>query len=171
MQIDLPLLLHDMPNDAELRDKFGKGFALKIAKRCARNIWLRTRLAESQNWCCAWCHRRCVEYKGKPNSITIEHVAPRSKGGADEWENMVMACDSCNKKRGTHSVEYFLKNREFHSPESKKKRREKKKFKGYMKRLEKMFERGADLDEWLGTIHTHKEYMPKLVARKEELMA
>lgn len=171
MEIKLPLLIHVEPTKEWLRSLGYEGHALKIAAKCARNIWLRTRLAEAQNWHCAWCGRICTEHKGKSNSITIEHVTPRSKGGPDEWENMVMACHACNNNRGTHSVEHFLASRQYHSPEGNKARREQKKFEGYMKRMDKMFDRGADLEEWLRSVRIRKDYMKQLIAKKEALLA
>lgn len=37
----------------------------------------------------------------KPGSeeLTIEHVIPRSKGGLTTWENCVLACVACNRKK------------------------------------------------------------------------
>lgn len=37
----------------------------------------------------------------KPGSeeLTIEHVVPRSKGGLTTWENCVLACVPCNRKK------------------------------------------------------------------------
>ena len=31
---------------------------------------------------------------------TIDHVVPRSKGGRTTWENVVIACPPCNRKKG-----------------------------------------------------------------------
>jgi 5-methylcytosine-specific restriction endonuclease McrA len=36
---------------------------------------------------CAYCGR---------SATTIDHVIPRSRGGKDEWENLVACCLSCN---------------------------------------------------------------------------
>jgi 5-methylcytosine-specific restriction endonuclease McrA len=33
------------------------------------------------------------------DELTIDHVNPRSRGGASTWENCVLACVSCNKKK------------------------------------------------------------------------
>ncbi|CAL4860366.1 HNH endonuclease [Microbacterium sp. MM2322] len=41
---------------------------------------------------------RCA-YCGKSAS-TIDHVLPRSRGGADSWENLVAACLRCNNVKG-----------------------------------------------------------------------
>ncbi|MFB8386928.1 HNH endonuclease [Microbacterium sp. NPDC055910] len=41
---------------------------------------------------------RCA-YCGTPAS-TIDHVLPRSRGGADSWENLVACCLRCNNIKG-----------------------------------------------------------------------
>jgi 5-methylcytosine-specific restriction endonuclease McrA len=33
-------------------------------------------------------------------TLTLDHVIPRSRGGADTWENMVTACVYCNVRKG-----------------------------------------------------------------------
>lgn len=41
------------------------------------------------------CH-----YCGSQNKLSIEHLIPKVKGGADSAENMVWACKSCNSSKG-----------------------------------------------------------------------
>lgn len=36
---------------------------------------------------------------------TLDHVHPRSKGGKDCWENLVLSCQSCNNRKGSKSVQ------------------------------------------------------------------
>jgi 5-methylcytosine-specific restriction endonuclease McrA len=43
---------------------------------------------------CAYC--------GKA-AHTIDHVHPKSRGGADSWENLVAACLRCNNVKGDHT--------------------------------------------------------------------
>lgn len=43
---------------------------------------------------------RC-QYCGDRDSLTIDHVLPRSRGGKDAWENLVAACVPCNNKKGS----------------------------------------------------------------------
>ncbi|ABY22252.1 HNH endonuclease family protein [Renibacterium salmoninarum ATCC 33209] len=43
---------------------------------------------------CAYC--------GKSGS-TIDHIQPRSRGGADSWENLVACCLRCNNLKGDHT--------------------------------------------------------------------
>jgi 5-methylcytosine-specific restriction endonuclease McrA len=45
---------------------------------------------------------RCV-YCGAP-ATSLDHVVPRSRGGAHTWENVVSACRRCNHVKGDRSV-------------------------------------------------------------------
>ena len=42
-------------------------------------------------WKCAYCGKAAT---------TVDHVQPRSKGGADTWENLVACCLKCNNQKG-----------------------------------------------------------------------
>ena len=46
------------------------------------------------------------QYCGSTKKLTIDHVIPRSRGGKDTWENMVIACSSCNTKKGDQLLEH-----------------------------------------------------------------
>lgn len=59
------------------------------AKRARRN-----RLAEAQNWRCAYCGCGL-----EPGTATIEHVVALCLGGPHSEENMVAACEPCNHAR------------------------------------------------------------------------
>jgi 5-methylcytosine-specific restriction endonuclease McrA len=41
---------------------------------------------------------RCAYCGG--HAATIDHVLPRSRGGADSWENLVACCQRCNNVKG-----------------------------------------------------------------------
>lgn len=43
-------------------------------------------------------NQRCAYCQG--HATTIDHVIPRSRGGADSWENLVACCLSCNNMKG-----------------------------------------------------------------------
>ncbi|MBI4788176.1 MAG: HNH endonuclease [Chloroflexi bacterium] len=34
------------------------------------------------------------------NHLTIDHVIPRHRGGKHAWDNVVSACDPCNRRKG-----------------------------------------------------------------------
>ena len=40
------------------------------------------------------------QYCGSTRRLTIDHVIPRCRGGDDSWENLVVACSTCNTKKG-----------------------------------------------------------------------
>ncbi|MCL2722870.1 MAG: HNH endonuclease [Polyangiaceae bacterium] len=48
------------------------------------------------------------QYCGKQpplRDLNIDHVLPRSRGGADSWENLVTACRYCNLRKGWRTPE------------------------------------------------------------------
>jgi 5-methylcytosine-specific restriction endonuclease McrA len=44
---------------------------------------------------CQYCARRPSQ-----RDLNLDHVVPRSRGGVDTWENLVVSCRSCNLKKG-----------------------------------------------------------------------
>ena len=46
------------------------------------------------DWTCQYC--------GSGANLTVDHVIPRSKGGASTWENIVASCAPCNRRKGDH---------------------------------------------------------------------
>ena len=38
-----------------------------------------------------------------PEELTVDHVVPRSRGGVSSWENCVLACVECNKRKADRS--------------------------------------------------------------------
>ena len=57
-------------------------------------------LRERDNHRCAYTQRVL-----KPDECSTEHVVPRSKGGATEWKNVVLADKRINNMRGNRSLE------------------------------------------------------------------
>lgn len=43
---------------------------------------------------CAYCSKKL-----HLSNATLDHVIPRSRGGKDTWENLVLACKKCNMKK------------------------------------------------------------------------
>ena len=39
----------------------------------------------------------------KKGPLTIDHVIPKNRGGEDSWENLVVACQKCNRKKGNQT--------------------------------------------------------------------
>ena len=40
------------------------------------------------------------QYCGNRKDLTIDHIIPRSKGGKHSWNNVVIACVTCNSRKG-----------------------------------------------------------------------
>jgi len=57
-----------------------------------KNILLRDR-----NTC-----QYCAEVLSS-SDLTLDHVIPRSRGGASTWENLVACCHSCNRRKSNQS--------------------------------------------------------------------
>ncbi|MEM9511738.1 MAG: HNH endonuclease [Cyanobacteria bacterium J06642_2] len=49
--------------------------------------------------------RHACQYCGSGKALTLDHVLPRSKGGAHTWENLVIACALCNQEKGDRTPE------------------------------------------------------------------
>jgi 5-methylcytosine-specific restriction endonuclease McrA len=46
------------------------------------------------------------QYCGKRNThLTIDHILPKSRGGKDDWENLITSCDACNNSKGNRLPE------------------------------------------------------------------
>ncbi len=43
----------------------------------------------------------CGSTKGP---MTVDHIIPKNRKGADSWENLVCACDKCNNKKGGRTL-------------------------------------------------------------------
>jgi 5-methylcytosine-specific restriction endonuclease McrA len=53
---------------------------------------------------CAYCGKRLT-----PVIATVDHVRPVSAGGMHKLSNCVLACKTCNSKKGHMSREQFIK--------------------------------------------------------------
>jgi hypothetical protein len=67
-----------------------------ISKAASRRLSHLALIIARDGECCVWCGLALsVEDEG----ATIEHVLPRSGGGPNTLENMVLACGPCNHSR------------------------------------------------------------------------
>ncbi|MBA2677694.1 MAG: HNH endonuclease [Ktedonobacteraceae bacterium] len=63
---------------------------------------VREYLLEKWNRQCAYCGKKEVP-------LEVEHIVPRAKGGTDRVSNLTLACEPCNKAKGTQDITMFLK--------------------------------------------------------------
>ena len=57
-----------------------------------RNLFRRDR------WTCQYCGKR-----PESDGLTIDHVIPRSRGGVSRWDNCVLACAECNRRKANRT--------------------------------------------------------------------
>ena len=68
---------------------------------CGGHISLnKHRLFARDHHLCAYCGRTCEE-----RELTVEHIQPVSRGGRQEWTNVVTACRGCNMRKGNRTPE------------------------------------------------------------------
>ena len=60
----------------------------------------RRNVAKRDHYICQYCGAQ-----PGADSITIDHVLPRSQGGASSWTNCAAACLGCNTKKGDRTPE------------------------------------------------------------------
>jgi 5-methylcytosine-specific restriction endonuclease McrA len=63
-------------------------------------------LLRMQNWRCFYCDRDLRALP--PKQITADHVIPLRHGGAHDPSNIVMACKSCNSRKGAKLGFYIM---------------------------------------------------------------
>jgi 5-methylcytosine-specific restriction endonuclease McrA len=63
---------------------------------------VRAYLLEKWARTCAYCSKRNIP-------LQIEHIIPRAKGGTDRVSNLTLACEQCNRAKGTQEIAVFLK--------------------------------------------------------------
>jgi 5-methylcytosine-specific restriction endonuclease McrA len=75
-----------------VRAKQSKNLPLLGMRLTKRNLWVRD---EGK---CQYCN---VELTAQ--TVTIDHVMPKSRGGEHSWENLVLACGACNVRKGSRT--------------------------------------------------------------------
>ncbi|HLF69291.1 MAG TPA: HNH endonuclease [Gaiellaceae bacterium] len=64
-----------------------------VTRRISRRV-----LFARDGWQCAYCG-------SNSNRLTLDHIVPRSRGGASVWENVVASCAPCNHRKGDRLLE------------------------------------------------------------------
>jgi 5-methylcytosine-specific restriction endonuclease McrA len=68
-----------------------------VPRRFRRQV-TNTFLFARDDYQCQYCGRRTPELKLR-ESLTRDHLIPISRGGSNEWTNVVTACSSCNTRK------------------------------------------------------------------------
>ncbi|HEX5973211.1 MAG TPA: HNH endonuclease [Gemmatimonadaceae bacterium] len=83
-----------MPRPAVIRlTKF-----IHVPRRFRRQV-TNTFLFARDHYRCQYCGRAAVELRPR-EALTRDHVIPISRGGTNDWTNVVTACSPCNTRKG-----------------------------------------------------------------------
>ena len=52
--------------------------------------------------------RRCAYCGARDLPLQIEHIVPKARGGTDRVSNLALACEPCNRQKGTRALADFL---------------------------------------------------------------
>ena len=69
-----------------------------VPRRFRRQV-TNTFLFARDEYRCQYCGRHKSDL-GYRESLTRDHVVPKSRGGGNDWENVVAACSRCNRTKG-----------------------------------------------------------------------
>jgi 5-methylcytosine-specific restriction endonuclease McrA len=67
---------------------------IKSARFSRKNVWVRD---EGK---CQYCGVHV-----SPDSYTLDHIIPKTRGGTTNWNNIVTCCSPCNQKKGDKSLQ------------------------------------------------------------------
>jgi len=73
---------------------------IHVPRRFRRQV-TNTFLFARDGYRCQYCHRSQAELKSR-ECLTRDHLVPISRGGGNEWTNVVTACSACNTRKGNH---------------------------------------------------------------------
>ena len=74
-----------------------------VPRRFRRQV-TNTFLFARDDYACQYCGRHRSDLRGR-QFLTRDHVLPRSRGGANSWDNVVTACSPCNNRKGDRTPE------------------------------------------------------------------
>ena len=60
-------------------------------------------VADRAHGCCEYCRS---QERYSPDSFSVEHILPLSKGGQSEQDNLAFACQGCNNRKYTATEAY-----------------------------------------------------------------
>ena len=108
-------------NDLCLEDQCNKPNARQGHGLCKTHLRKRRRIIQGRygkgiswqmlgprvNWVCHLCGEQVEQIAGTwetPQGANVDHLVPRSKGGTDDWDNVLLAHYSCNHSRSNKDI-------------------------------------------------------------------
>ena len=74
-----------------------------VPRRFRRQV-TNTFLFARDDYCCMYCGRHRHQLKGR-QFLTRDHILPLSRGGGNDWTNVVTSCSPCNNRKGSRLPE------------------------------------------------------------------
>ena len=72
---------------------------IHVPRRFRRQV-TNTFLFARDHYRCQFCGRRAADLRPR-ESLTRDHLVPLSRGGTNDWSNVVTACSPCNTRKGS----------------------------------------------------------------------
>ncbi len=66
------------------------------------------RYFNEQSGICAYCREEMTLSLGYPNTATVDHIIPVSKGGLRKHYKEIAACYDCNQKKRNRDIKEWL---------------------------------------------------------------
>lgn len=76
---------------------------IHVPRRFRRQV-TNTFLFARDRYRCQYCGRTAAELRPR-ESLTRDHLIPMSRGGTNDWTNVVTACSPCNTRKGNRMPE------------------------------------------------------------------
>jgi 5-methylcytosine-specific restriction endonuclease McrA len=74
-----------------------------VPRRFRRHV-TNTFLFARDSYRCQYCGRHMTEFKTR-EALTRDHLVPLSRGGTNDWTNVITACSPCNTRKGNRLPE------------------------------------------------------------------
>jgi 5-methylcytosine-specific restriction endonuclease McrA len=85
-----PSMTMEVPSIAVTKEYFSIKHGIKLTRK---NLYLR------DNYTCQYCNEPFDD-----DELSIDHVIPKSRGGKNEWTNLVTSCNTCNWYKGSKII-------------------------------------------------------------------
>ena len=77
---------------------------IHVRRNSRETTMKRARIYIRDRYRCQYCGRHAVELKPR-EALTRDHLIPLSRGGTNDWANVVTACSPCNTRKGNRLPE------------------------------------------------------------------
>lgn len=74
-----------------------------VPRRFRRHV-TNTFLFARDSYRCQYCGRHMTEFRPR-EALTRDHLVPLSRGGTNDWTNVITACSPCNTRKGNRLPE------------------------------------------------------------------